>query len=174
MKHKRAALSHPVSTSNGADQMTTRGPWFRQRKTALGTMKSGARALATLPAIESMVPRRQAVQARGNRCLLPNGLAIQHLTENRARAWPRPLARRLLHATYSSLPPTEAILRPKISVSLNIAACEQSPPVSQRRSSQCRLPTFPDRRLEARASPVQANLLAHFWTGMLIKITGVS
>jgi hypothetical protein len=157
--------------------MTTRGPWFRQRKSALRTMKSGARALATLPAIESIaslvrcgrpetevrVPRRQGVQARGNRCLLPNGLAMQHLTESRTGASPRPLARRLLHATYSSLSPTEAILRPQISVSLDIAACEQSPRVSQRRSSQRRLPTFPDRRLEAfRASPVRANSLAHF------------
>jgi hypothetical protein len=39
MKHKRATLSHPASTPNGADQVTTRGPWFRQRKCALRTMK---------------------------------------------------------------------------------------------------------------------------------------
>jgi hypothetical protein len=109
-----------------------------------------------------------------NRRLSPNGVALQpHRTPSaRFASTARPA---LLHGTCSSLNSTAAILRPQISVSLGITACEQSRRVSKLRSSQRHLPTFPDRRLQAfRASPVRANSLAHFWSGMLIKITATS
>jgi hypothetical protein len=190
MKHKSAPLSHPASTPNGADQVTTGGPWFRQRKSALKRMKSRARALATLhrhrdlwitgtlwaARDEDLGPRRHGVQARGrwNRCLPPiwsRNATSRRTPSARFASTARP---RLLHGTRASLSSTAAILRPQISVSFDITACEQSPRVSKRRSSG-RLPTFPDRRLQAfRASPVRANSLAHFWSGVLIEIIGVS
>jgi hypothetical protein len=155
MKHKRSTFSHPASTPTRRSSDDGRS-WFRQGKSALRTMISSSVRRPSARKDGTVACRRLELQCN----ISPNTGRAPCLDPS-----PTPAARDL----------TAAILRAQISVRPRITACEQSLRVSKRRSSQRRLPIFPDRRLKAfRASLVQANSLAHFWSGMLIKITGTS